>query len=101
MTPETTKTCATCVHWKQNMGWTDLYSPRNDYEIEEEDPERWAQIQQHNREGGICKKVDVGWHEDDGSGPLPLASCWDGSRYAASLHTHRDFGCILHEETGR
>jgi hypothetical protein len=78
----------------------DLYRPYNDYSLKKESPERWAQIERHNRESGICQKVIEGWGEDDGIKPLPLATCWDGSEYAASLHTHRDFGCVLHESAG-
>lgn len=93
------RTCATCAHWKPNTGWEELYRPSDSYEIEERDPERWAQIEQHNREAGICQKVVEGWSDDDEAKPLPLATCWDGSAYKATLHTHRDFGCVLHEET--
>lgn len=90
-------TCATCAHWVANTGWNDLYAPSNDYEIKESDPERWARIEAHNRQSGICKKVQEGWADDDKTQPLPLATCWDGSQYKATLHTHRDFGCVLHE----
>jgi hypothetical protein len=94
--------CATCRHWLPNDGWNDLWQPFGDEygelpSLEESDPERWAQIEQHNRESGICGKVRQAWGEDDKSKPLPLATCMDGSHYKAELHTHRTFGCVLHE----
>jgi hypothetical protein len=92
----TVKRCETCKHWAHpRLGWTDMVSsPEYDYETKH--PEAKAALEQHNRESGTCQAIEEGWMWD-GTTPMPLATCWDGSEYKATLHTHKMFGCVLWE----
>lgn len=94
---KTADICGTCLHWQDNTGWNDAYQPGNFSQLEDDNPKRYAEIQAHNSECGICEKIKEGFLDTDRGDPMPLATCWDGSQYRAELHTHRDFGCVLHE----
>lgn len=91
--------CETCKHWRQNDGWNDAVSAPirewGGYPAYKEHP-RYAELFQHNRDSGVCDAADVGW-DWLGDGPIPIATCWDGSEYRAELHTHKSFGCVLWE----
>jgi hypothetical protein len=55
-----------------------------------------AAVIEFNADTGTCEKALEGWMWGPPE-PLPLAVCWDGSEYRATLHTHKTFGCVLHE----
>jgi hypothetical protein len=90
-------TCEGCQHWgSEEIGWQDAVLPRWS---------KWNQLpaekqevyEQHNRESKVCTKVNEGWMWEGDASDLPLATVWDGSEFAASLHTHKSFGCVLWE----
>ena len=88
--------CETCQHWGQNTGWTDAVLPT--WSIHNQLPDDIkADYEQHNRDSGICWKVEEGWMWQGPPQQLPVATVWDGSEYKASLHTHKTFGCVLWE----
>lgn len=92
--------CESCKYWggpNDSYRWREGVLP---------DWSRWNQLpedlkdpyEQHNRDSRRCSRVDEGWMWEGDAADLPLATVWDGSEFAASLHTHKSFGCVLWEE---
>jgi hypothetical protein len=83
--------CETCQHWKQEIYGFDIEKMEQvnllvgDSATGNKSPE-WGECQIANGSDGMAQMTET------------LVFAQDCSGYHATLSTHKDFGCILHEE---